>query len=132
MSNALSNFIYQKWDDSIIPELEDYIRIPNKSPNFDPDWAKHGYMDQAVELMVNWCKQQPVKDMQVSVKQLEGRTPLIYIDIPAFNSSSKETILLYGHLDKQPEFDGWDEDLSPWVPKIKDGKLYGGCRMWQL
>ena len=125
MSNALSDFIYKKWDDSIIPELEDYIRIPNKSPNFDPDWEKHGFMDDAVKLMVKWCNQQPVEGMQISVKKLEGRTPLIYIDIPAFNSTSKETILLYGHLDKQPEFDGWDEDLSPWVPKIKDGKLYG-------
>ena len=125
MSNALANFIYKKWDESIIPELEDYIRIPNKSPNFDPDWEKHGYMDDAVELMVNWCNQQTIEGMQVSVKKLEGRTPLIYIDVPAFNSTSKETILLYGHLDKQPEFDGWDEDLSPWVPKIKDGKLYG-------
>ena len=125
MSNALAEFIYKKWDDSIIPELENYIRIPNKSPNFDPDWEKHGYMDEAVELMVKWCKQQTIKGMQVSVKKLEGRTPLIYIEIPAFNSTSNETILLYGHLDKQPEFDGWDDDLSPWVPKIKDGKLYG-------
>ena len=125
MSKALADFIYKKWDESIIPELENYIRIPNKSPNFDPDWEKHGYMDDAVKLMVKWCNQQPINGMQVSVKKLDSRTPLIYIEIPAFNTSSKETILLYGHLDKQPEFDGWDEDLSPWVPKIKDGKLYG-------
>ncbi|MBT8142167.1 MAG: M20/M25/M40 family metallo-hydrolase [Gammaproteobacteria bacterium] len=122
---SIADFIYQTWDDSIIPELEKYIRIPNKSPNFDPDWEKHGYMDDAVELMVDWCKQQTIAGMQVKVEKLQGRTPLIYIDIPAFNTDSTKTVLLYGHLDKQPEFDGWDEDLAPWKPVIKDGKLYG-------
>ena len=75
MKQDLVNFINTSWDTSIIPALEDYIRIPNKSPNFDPDWEAHGYMDQAVELMVNWCKQQTVKGMQISVEKLEGRTP---------------------------------------------------------
>jgi len=125
MSDSISNFINSSWDNSILPELENYIRIPNKSPNFDPDWEKHGYMDDAVELMVNWCTQQPIQGMQISIEKLTGRTPLIYIDIPAFNTKSNDTVLLYGHLDKQPEFDGWDEDLAPWEPVIKDGKLYG-------
>jgi acetylornithine deacetylase/succinyl-diaminopimelate desuccinylase-like protein len=34
-------------------------------------------------------------------------------------------VLLYSHYDKQPEFSGWAEDLDPWEPTIKDGKLYG-------
>jgi acetylornithine deacetylase/succinyl-diaminopimelate desuccinylase-like protein len=32
---------------------------------------------------------------------------------------------MYGHLDKQPEFNGWRNDLGPWTPKYEDGKLYG-------
>jgi acetylornithine deacetylase/succinyl-diaminopimelate desuccinylase-like protein len=34
-------------------------------------------------------------------------------------------VLFYGHLDKQPEMEGWRADLGPWIPKIEDGKLYG-------
>ena len=46
----LTAFVGRVWDEEIIPTLTDYIRIPNKSPMFDPDWVAHGYMDQAVAL----------------------------------------------------------------------------------
>ncbi len=115
-------FVNEMWDDSIIPELCDYIRIPNKSPLFDPEWESHGYMDEAVELMEKWCRAQPIKGMQLEVVRLPGRTPLIFIEIPG---DSDDCVLLYGHLDKQPEFDGWAPDLDPWKPVIKNGRLYG-------
>ena len=60
--------------------------------------------------------------MTVEIVRIEGRTPVLFIDIPG---QSDEVILLYGHYDKQPEFSGWDEDLDPWTPVIKDGNLYG-------
>jgi hypothetical protein len=41
--------IDRHWDDEIVPQLIDYIRIPAKSPHFDPDWKKHGHIDAAVE-----------------------------------------------------------------------------------
>jgi acetylornithine deacetylase/succinyl-diaminopimelate desuccinylase-like protein len=115
-------FVNQAWDGSIIPELCEYIKIPNKSPMFDPDWEQHGYMDQAVAMFEKWCKAQPIAGMQVEVVRLEGRTPVLFIDIPG---ASDDVVLLYGHYDKQPEFSGWDDDLDPWTPVIKDGKLYG-------
>jgi acetylornithine deacetylase/succinyl-diaminopimelate desuccinylase-like protein len=99
-----------------------YIKIPNKSPSFDPDWDEHGYMEQAVQMFEAWAKQQPIDGMQVEIVRIEGRTPLLFIDIPG---ASDDVVLLYGHYDKQPEFSGWDEDLDPWTPVIKDGKLYG-------
>ena len=34
-------------------------------------------------------------------------------------------VMLYGHLDKQPEMTGWADDLGPWKPVIKGDKLYG-------
>jgi acetylornithine deacetylase/succinyl-diaminopimelate desuccinylase-like protein len=120
--NKTENFVNQMWDDSIIPELCDYIRIPNKSPMFDPDWEEHGYMEQAVQQFERWSREQPIAGMTVEVVRLEGRTPLLFIDIPG---DSEDVVLLYGHYDKQPEFSGWAEDLSPWEPVIKDGKLYG-------
>jgi len=97
------------WDRSIVPTLCDYVRIPNKSPLFDPEWERHGHMERAVELLADWCRLQPIAGMTVKVARLAGRTPLIFIDIPG----GKDTVLLYGHLDKQPEFTGWDEGLSP-------------------
>ncbi len=114
--------IEKKWDDDIIPQLMEYIKIPNKSLMFDANWQANGYMHDAMQLIVNWCKQQPVKDMQMDLLEDEGHTPLLMIDIPG---QSDDTILLYGHMDKQPEMKGWDADLGPWKPVIKDDKLYG-------
>ena len=123
---ALQTFVGGKWDDDIVPQLVDYIRIPNKSPMFDADWVAHGYMDDAVALMERWARAQSVPGMQVEVVRLEGRTPLIFIDIPASNGGrNDDCVLLYGHLDKQPEMTGWDEGKGPWEPVLEGDRLYG-------
>ncbi len=122
----LKAFVGHKWDVDIVPQLVRYIAIPNKSPMFDADWQAHGYMDQAVSLMETWAKAQDVPGMQVEVVRLEGRTPLIFLDIPASGEGSgDDCVLLYGHLDKQPEMTGWDDDLGPWKPVLKGDRLYG-------
>jgi acetylornithine deacetylase/succinyl-diaminopimelate desuccinylase-like protein len=115
-------FINKLWDSSIVPELESYIRIPNKSPLYDAGWRENGYMDQAIALIESWCRAQPIPGLKVETLKPEGRTPLIFMEIPG---QSAETILLYGHLDKQPEMTGWREGLGPWTPVIEEGKLYG-------
>lgn len=112
------------WEDSIIPCLHDYIRIPNKSPLFDPAWAEHGHMERAVSLLESWCRQQPVQGMTVEVVRLSGKTPVLVVEV-AGSAADDDTVLLYGHYDKQPEFSGWLDDLSPWEPVRRDGKLYG-------
>ncbi len=125
-SPELDRYVSAKWDEDIVPQLVDYIRIPNKSPMFDKDWVAHGYMDAAVALMEKWAKAQPVQGLQVEVVRLEGRTPLIYLEIPATgDSTGEDTVLLYGHLDKQPEMTGWDADLGPWTPVLRGDKLFG-------
>ena len=121
-TSKTESFVNAMWDDSIIPELCEYIKVPNKSPMFDPDWEKHGYMEEAVRMMERWCLEQPIKGMTTEVIKLEGRTPILFMEIPG---DSDDVVLLYGHYDKQPEFEGWDDDLDPWKPVIKDGKLYG-------
>jgi acetylornithine deacetylase/succinyl-diaminopimelate desuccinylase-like protein len=119
-------FIDEIWMDSIVPELVEYIKIPNKSPHFDADWFEHGYMEDAVQQIFNWSKAQDVKGMTLEIVRLEGRTPLIFMEIPAQGETDPDdTILMYGHLDKQPEMTGWADDLGPWIPVIKDDKLYG-------
>lgn len=110
------------FDESIVPQLCDYIRIPNKSPLFDADWQQHGYMDRAAELMAAWCRAQPIRGLRVDVVRAPGRTPVLFCEVPG---SGEDTVLLYGHMDKQPEFTGWSPGLSPWEPVLRDGKLYG-------
>jgi acetylornithine deacetylase/succinyl-diaminopimelate desuccinylase-like protein len=110
------------WQKSIVPTLVEYIKIPNKSPMFDQQWAEHGHMDKAVALIEGWCKERPIAGLKVEVVRLKGRTPLIFMEIPG---QSQDTVLLYGHLDKQPEMVGWKDDLGPWKPVIQGERLYG-------
>jgi len=110
------------WEQEILPALDAYIRIPNRSPAFDAHWQQSGHMDRAVALIEDWCKKQPLRGLTVEVVRLAGRTPLIYMEVPG---EGKDTVLLYGHLDKQPEMSGWREGLSPWMPVREGDKLYG-------
>ena len=118
----LENFVRKDWQGSILNTLSDYVRIPNKSPLFAPDWQAQGHMQRAVQLLAGWCRAQAVPGANVEVQQLPDRTPLLLIDIPG---ELPGCVLLYGHLDKQPEFTGWLPGLSPWEPVIRDGRLYG-------
>ncbi len=120
----LSRYVSGLWDDEIVPQLVDYIRIPNKSPMFDAQWVEHGYMDAAVALMERWARSKlgQLPGATLEVVRLQGRTPLIYIEVPG---AGDDTVMLYGHLDKQPEMTGWAEGLGPWTPVLRGDKLYG-------
>jgi acetylornithine deacetylase/succinyl-diaminopimelate desuccinylase-like protein len=120
----LSSFVGTLWDEEIVPKLVEYIRIPNKSPMFDAHWVEHGYMEQAVSLMSDWARAKlaALPGATLEVVRLQGRTPLIYIEVPG---QGDDTVVLYGHLDKQPEMTGWSEGLGPWTPVIRGDKLYG-------
>ncbi len=118
------SFMDQCWGDDIVPTLVEYIRIPNKSPAFDPDWAAHGHMEDAVKLLTGWAtkKLAGFAGATMEVVRLPGRTPVILIDVPG---ASEDCVLLYGHLDKQPEMVGWAEGYGPWIPRLEGEKLYG-------
>src|SRR5688500_16987506 len=120
--SALQLSIDRQWKESILERLQAYVRIPNKSVMFDPQWEQHGYMEAAIKLMADWCRAQPIPGMKVEIRRLPGLTPLLVVDIPG---ELPDCVLLYGHLDKQPEFTGWLPGLGPWEPVIRDGKLYG-------
>ena len=119
--------VSQKWDDDLVGQLSDYIEIPAKSPAFDPDWAQSGYLDIVLERAANWVREQKVSGLTLEIIRLPGRTPVMFFDVPATRPQEQgsQTVLMYGHLDKQPEFDGWRAGLGPWTPKYIDGKLYG-------
>ena len=117
--------IDRTWDGDILRQLTDYIAIPAKSPWFDPQWAAHGFIDTVVRNAAQWVEAQKVAGLKLEVVRLGARTPVIFFEIAGTKAGSTETVLMYGHLDKQPEFNGWRADLGPWTPKYQDGKLYG-------
>jgi acetylornithine deacetylase/succinyl-diaminopimelate desuccinylase-like protein len=117
--------VTRQWDGDIVRQLTDYIAIPAKSPGFDPQWSEHGYIETVVRNAAAWIEAQRVEGLQLEIVRLPGRTPVVFFDIAASQSTSTQTVLMYGHLDKQPEFTGWRADLGPWTPKYEDGKLYG-------
>jgi acetylornithine deacetylase/succinyl-diaminopimelate desuccinylase-like protein len=120
--DALRTSINRMWEETILERLREYIRIPNQSSLFDPDWERQGHMEAAIQLMAQWCRDQAVAGMSVEIRRLPGRTPLLVVDVPG---ELPGCVLLYGHLDKQPAFTGWEPGLGPWEPVMRDGKLYG-------
>jgi acetylornithine deacetylase/succinyl-diaminopimelate desuccinylase-like protein len=128
-ATAIAAFAGRTWDDEIVPALTRYITIPAKSPMFDVQWEQHGYIDQVVRDAATWVEGKKVAGLKLEVIRLPGRTPVIFFEVPATKAGNgdkqADTICLYGHLDKQPEFNGWRNDLGPWTPKYENGLLYG-------
>jgi acetylornithine deacetylase/succinyl-diaminopimelate desuccinylase-like protein len=122
-TSQLTTHIDSFWDREILPALQGYIRIPNESPLFDPDWQAHGHMQRAVSLVSAWIQRQQVAGGRLEVLQDGDRTPLLLLEFPG---SISDTVLMYGHLDKQPPMVGWRDDLDAWTPHLDaEGRLYG-------
>jgi acetylornithine deacetylase/succinyl-diaminopimelate desuccinylase-like protein len=127
-STALDQ-VSAQWDGDIVRQISEYIAIPAKSPGFDGDWAQHGFIDTVVRNAASWIDAQKVEGLTLEIVRLPGRTPVLFFEVPATRAAvpgqTSQTVLMYGHLDKQPEFSGWRADLGPWTPSYQDGKLYG-------
>lgn len=122
-TSALTTYVNTFWDQDILPTLQEYIRIPNESPLFDPDWQTHGHMDRAVALVADWIRRQDIPDRTLDILQDGERTPVLLLEFPGTRA---ETVLIYGHLDKQPPMVGWRDGLGPWTPVLdSEGRLYG-------
>ena len=116
------------WDTDIVARLTDYVAIPAKSPMFDSAWDANGLLETVVRNTAQWIESQKVAGLSVEIIRLPGRTPVLFFEVASTRSAAlatTQTVLMYGHLDKQPEFSGWRKDLGPWTPKYEDGKLYG-------
>ena len=110
------------WDSEIVPTLKNYIKIPNKSPSFDKDWKENGHMDKVLHLARDWAQKHLPKGAEIVIKESKKKTPVLLVDVPGEKDGN---VLMYGHLDKQPEMEGWDKDKGPWIPKMINNKLYG-------
>ena len=122
---AALDHVTRAWDGDIVRQLTDYIAIPAKSPSFEADWAALGHLETVLRNAAAWIEAQKVEGLQLEIVRLPGRTPVLFFEVAASGTSTAQTVLMYGHLDKQPEFNGWRNDLGPWTPKYEDGKLYG-------
>jgi len=120
-------FIERAWESDILPRITEYIRIPNKSPHFDPQWEKNGHMKRAADLIETWCRKRKLPGLKVERIQLPKRTPLLFMELPGQPAPGRaqDTVVLYGHLDKQPEMVGWRKGLGPWQPVREGDRLYG-------
>ncbi|MDC7694236.1 M20/M25/M40 family metallo-hydrolase [Asticcacaulis sp. DXS10W] len=117
-------FIDAEWAGPAMRTLQDYIAIPVQSPAFDDDWETNGFMDEAVGLLAGWASRQilDIPGATIEILSSPGVTPAIYIDIPG---RLVQTVLIYGHLDKQPPMDGWTNGRGPWSPVVEGDRLYG-------
>jgi len=128
LNESIRDHVEREWSASVLPTLMDYIRIPCVSVAYDPAWAEHGHLAAAVEMVTAWCRARDIAGLRVEVTELPGRTPMIVIEVPAFGdgrAQGDDTVLLYGHIDKQPEMTGWRDGLGPWTPVIEGDRLYG-------
>jgi len=126
-TEALSQ-VSRAWDQDLVKQLTSYIEIPAKSPAFDKEWAAHGHLETVLRNAASWVEAQKVEGLTLEIVRMEGRTPVLFFEVAASGTQAvqtAETVLMYGHLDKQPEFNGWRNDLGPWTPKYEDGKLFG-------
>jgi acetylornithine deacetylase/succinyl-diaminopimelate desuccinylase-like protein len=134
-ASAARKHVADVWTSEVVPALCDFIRIPNVSVAFDPDWAGAGHMARAVDLVAGWLRARPIEGATVEVQEIPGRTPVVLVDVPASGVSADDgsgghprtpgAVLLYGHLDKQPPLSRWRDGLGPWEPVIEGERLYG-------
>jgi acetylornithine deacetylase/succinyl-diaminopimelate desuccinylase-like protein len=114
------------WDGPVLTSLSDLVAIPAVSQEFDPDWANTGHLAAAVEHVRTWIAQRDLPGARLEVLALPGRSPVLVVEVPATaGADAAGTVLLYGHLDKQPPVGGWAQGLDPWQPVVRDGRLYG-------
>jgi len=104
--------------------LQDFIRVPNLSPNYDAQYLTNGLNEQCMELVDGYVNQLQIVGLSKKVFQPEGSVPLIVYVIEPTHGCTKN-VMLYGHLDKQPWMEGWEEGLSPTDPVIRGEYLYG-------
>ncbi|MCA1189849.1 MULTISPECIES: M20/M25/M40 family metallo-hydrolase [unclassified Saccharopolyspora] len=127
--SAVRTAVEQAWQDSVLPSLSELVRIPAVSPAYDAEWESAGQLDAAIAHVREWITAREIPGVRLDVVRLPERTPLLLVDVPATEpvpeSGSQDTVLLYGHLDKQPPVGGWSEGLDPWTPVVRDGRLYG-------
>ncbi|SNT42692.1 Acetylornithine deacetylase/Succinyl-diaminopimelate desuccinylase [Streptosporangium subroseum] len=118
--------VIKDWDGDVLPSLSGLVEIPALSAAYDAAWERNGHLRAAADHVRDWIASRGLPGAQCEVFQLDGRAPLLLVDVPATTGAeARGTVLLYGHLDKQPPLGDWSDGLGPWQPVVRDGRLYG-------
>jgi acetylornithine deacetylase/succinyl-diaminopimelate desuccinylase-like protein len=121
----VTTFVDAGWE-AALPVLQEYIAVPARSPMFDPAWETTGHIARAAALLADWARAQPIDGMTVELISPPGLTPVLLMEIPATDAAlADRTVVMYGHLDKQPEMEPWSPGLGPWLPVLRGDRLYG-------
>ncbi len=119
------SFVDQAWA-AAVPTMMEYVAIPARSPMFDPDWESNGHLARAAHLLRDWAAAQGIDGATVELIEPAGLTPVLLVEIPATDAAlADRTVVMYGHLDKQPEMLPWSDGLGPWTPVLRGERLYG-------
>ena len=108
---------------SSLDALTAFGAIPSLSPMFDAEWAKNGYLEEAAQLLASWARARQLASVDVEIHRLVGRTPTLVVTVDS-TAGDGDTVVLYGHLDKQPPLGDWSEGLAPFVPVRRGDRLY--------
>lgn len=118
----ITSSVEKLWVEQVLPGLSEFMKIPAVSPAYDAEWEANGYLRKAGEQMAAWAAEQEISGLSGEMIQLEGRSPVLFIDIPG---DFEKTVLFYGHMDKMPPSEGWEDGLGAWDPVVRGDKLYG-------
>ncbi|OLT38753.1 peptidase M20 [Saccharomonospora sp. CUA-673] len=128
-TTVLRETVRNRWapDSGVALEgLSGLVEIPALSPSFDVEWQATGALHAAVDHVRAYLDARGLPGATSEVVELPGRTPVLLLDVPATGeATTDETVVVYGHLDKQPAAGEWSPGLGPWTPVVKDGRLYG-------
>jgi acetylornithine deacetylase/succinyl-diaminopimelate desuccinylase-like protein len=119
----VSNLTLEDFEREALPTLTNYASIPCLSPMFDAEWEKTAHINTAASLFVGWSRTRAFHSATTQMHQIPGRTPVITVTVEA-TAPTSSTVVLYGHLDKQPPLGDWSEGLSPYAPVRRGDRLY--------
>lgn len=75
------NYVGKNFEESVIPSLMDYVRIPNLSRSYDKEWETNNRLDEAALHIKKWVGGLGIKGLKTEVIKDEGYSPLIFTEV---------------------------------------------------
>lgn len=115
-------YIDSEYNSKFVEPLQEFIKIPNLTPAFDPEYFTNGLVQQAINHVKAYAESLEIEGLTFNVNDKEGRCPMV---VMVYEGAGSPNVMIYGHLDKQPHMEGWIEGTGPTTPTIIGDKLYG-------
>ena len=115
---TLHETISKIFNTTTLPNLMNFIRIPNTSPEFDPEWDKNNLLLKASKLIITFIKTLQLKNTEITLLKDENHTPFILTETKSSKEKEKNTILFYAHIDKQPNLLPSSSNFTSFFPNL--------------